>query len=309
MTASRPGTGPAKVLVVDGNAASRARLETALSDAGYAVAMAPSASFAATMLEWERPDLIVSSASVEDMDGCEFFVLVRRDPATKDTPFLLLAGADRSLALAAREAGAEATITGDCAMDAVIGRVRELLDRAVPAEPPRRADEPDGRSRSLASLWQAIEAAGSTPLDASTSTLQGSLGVMDLTEVTQAIALGGKTGCLIVSLAAGQGAILFESGRVVHAGFQALAGESAFTALVVAAQQETRARFCFNRAERAQVGLLPKTISASVDQLLLRVAASIDEADVVSDPAASRPPLGASAGGDRPHPAWARRPR
>src|SRR3972149_5807162 len=54
--------------------------------------------------------------------------------------------------------------------------------------------------------------------EAGTRTFEGSFGVLDLTEVTQAIALGGKTGRLSLRLAAGGGALLFDSRRGVPAG-------------------------------------------------------------------------------------------
>ena len=117
----------AKVLVVDANQDSRAALAHALTEAGYEAAVATSGSFALTMLEWEQPDLIVSYAKVQDMDGYELFTMVRRDPATKDTPFLLLAGRDRPIALAATEAGVDMTVTGDFTLDTVMTRVQELL--------------------------------------------------------------------------------------------------------------------------------------------------------------------------------------
>jgi uncharacterized protein DUF4388 len=214
---------------------------------------------------------------VDDMDGYELFTLVRKDPTTMDTPFLLLAGLNRPIALAATEAGVDMTLTGEFTTDTVVARVRELLSDESRQ---RRGGQlaAAGPARSLQPLWQAIEAAGSVPMVASAGAFQGSLGAMDLTEVTQAIALGGKTGCLIVSLTAGQGAILFENGRIVHAGFRGLTGEQAFAALMSAAQREAQARFCFNRADRAEVAHLPKTISRGVDQLLLSIAAGIDEA-------------------------------
>ncbi len=95
----------AKVLLVDGRAESRDMLANALTIAGFEVAAAPNGAFAVTMLEWESPDVIVSSAKVQDMDGYELFTLVRKHPTTLDTPFLLLAGRDRRTALAAAEAG------------------------------------------------------------------------------------------------------------------------------------------------------------------------------------------------------------
>src|SRR6266545_5100024 len=131
-----------KVLIVDANQDSRAALARALTDAGYEVATATSGSFAVTMLEWERPDLIVSYAKIQDMDGYELFTMVRRDPATKDTPFLLLAGRDRPIALAATEAGVDMTVTGDFTVATVVARVKELLGDEPPAVPARRPEPP-----------------------------------------------------------------------------------------------------------------------------------------------------------------------
>jgi hypothetical protein len=113
--------------------------------------------------------------------------------------------------------------------------------------------------------------------EAGRSSFQGSLGVMDLTELTQVISLGVKTGELLLSLSGGEGSILFEAGRVVHAEFAGKAGEPAFAAMVDASQREGEARFCFNRAEREALAGRPRTISRSVEQLLLSVAQEMDE--------------------------------
>jgi len=101
--------------------------------------------------------------------------------------------------------------------------------------------------------------------------------VMDLTELTQVISLGMKTGELVLSLSGGEGHIVFESGRVVHAEFTGRTGEPAFAAMVGASQREGEARFCFNRADRESLAGRPRTISRSVEQLLLSVAQEIDE--------------------------------
>ncbi len=269
----------AKVLIVDANQNSRAGLARALNDAGYEAAMATSGSFALTMLEWEQPDLIVSCAKVQDMDGYELFTMVRRDPATKDTPFLLLAGRDRPIALAATEAGVDMTVTGDFTVETVVARVGDLMGHAVSG---RAAGGPGAGTAETPGAPEGPAAGVAAPPPApaaepSRGTFQGSLGVMDLTELTQVIALGGKTGCLLLSLSAGEGTIVFDAGRVTHAEFCKRCGEAAFAALVSASQREGEARFCFNRAERSALAGLPKTISRSVEQLLLSVAAEIDE--------------------------------
>ena len=277
--------GDAKVLVVDANQDSRAALAHALTEAGYEAAVATSGSFALTMLEWEQPDLIVSYAKVQDMDGYELFTMVRRDPATKDTPFLLLAGRDRPIALAATEAGVDMTVTGDFTLDTVMSRIKELLGDEPPAAPARRPEPVATPAKGPAKMPArtpvppppAAPPAPKAGGDPARSSFQGSLGVMDLTELTQVISLGVKTGELALSLSAGEGSILFEAGRVIHAEFSGKTGEGAFAAMVVASQREGEARFCFNRAEREALSGRPRTISRSVEQLLLNVAQEIDE--------------------------------
>ena len=298
----------AKVLVVDANQDSRAALAHALTEAGYEAAVATSGSFALTMLEWEQPDLIVSYAKVQDMDGYELFTMVRRDPATKDTPFLLLAGRDRPIALAATEAGVDMTVTGDFTLATVMLRVQELLgDTPTPMPAKLRSEPAPAASKAPVKMparppvvppapVPAPAAAPAPPakptVEASRSSFQGSLGVMDLTELTQVISLGVKTGELHLSLSKGEGIILFEAGRVVHAEFAERSGEAAFAAMVAASQREGEARFCFNRADREAVAGRPRTISRTVEQLLLSVAQEIDESSERAaqgrEPAATR---------------------
>lgn len=107
-------------------------------------------------------------------------------------------------------------------------------------------------------------------------TFQGSLGVMGIEELTQAIAVGGKTGRLILALGEGGGLVAFESGRVVHAEFGDALGEEAFAALLAVSLQERSGKFCFIPSDAAALAAMPKTIVKSVDQLLLSVAAELD---------------------------------
>lgn len=254
-------------------------LANALTIAGFEVAAAPNGAFAVTTLEWECPDVIVSSAKVQDMDGYELFTLVRKHPTTLDTPFLLLAGRDRPTALAAAEAGVNMVLTGDVALDVIVARVAELLkDGDGPEARPIRRIESAGKRRAVEPLWAAVEKGGGKLVPSpGAASLQGSLDVMDLAEVTQAIALGGKTGSLVVAFSVGEGRVLFEVGRLVHASFAGRTGEDAFAALIQTSQHESQAAFRFNQMARAELVSLPKTISRSVDQLLLSIAAGIDE--------------------------------
>jgi CheY-like chemotaxis protein len=263
----------AKVLVVDANEATRESLSRALAGVGYRVATAGTGSSAMGLLEDERPDLVVSYAQVEDMDGYELFTIVRNDPTTMDTPFLLLAGRDRPVALAAREAGPNMTVvTGEITLDAVVEQVDDILKRGSrgsmpPAAPGEPATEP---------LWMAFDSRPPRSLDHGAA-FEGSLDAVDLAEVTQVVALGRKTGRLVVSTGSGEGAIFFESGRMTHAEFGGRTGEGAFGMILAVSQRAPHGRFRFSRMEPAEVVQGPRTVSRSVEQLLLSIAVRIDE--------------------------------
>jgi CheY-like chemotaxis protein len=62
-----------------------------LTRAGLYTQHAPSGLYALTMLERERPDLIVSKEDLGDMSGHELLEIVREDGSTNDTVFVLLA--------------------------------------------------------------------------------------------------------------------------------------------------------------------------------------------------------------------------
>ena len=269
-----PGHPLAKVLIVDADPAKLGALRSALAAAAYKVTSATSASFALTTLERDRPDLIVSGARTEDMDGVEFCSIIRSDPATHDIPFLLLSGPTRPTPWAVAQAGVDMLLAGDFVVSAVLDRISKLLRHVVPGESgstgPGPAPDPLTSARPAGH-----QVTGMPRAEVGGRTFQGSFGALDLTEVTQAIGLGGKTGRLALALSVGDGSLLFESGRVIHAEFGGLTGESAFAALVAAAQHDPEGTFRFKPATGADAG--PRTIQKSLDQLLISVASEIDE--------------------------------
>lgn len=266
MSGARP---TAKVLIVDADPNKLSVLKSALTTAAYHVTSATSASFALTTLERDRPDLIVSGNRTEDMDGVEFCSIIRSDPATHDIPFLLLSGPKRPTPWAVAQAGVDMLLAGDFVVSAVLDRIAKLLRHVeLPVEagtPPPPVPSP-----------LAPRVATSRP-EIGGRTFEGSFGALDLTEVTQAIALGGKTGRLSLQLESGEGSLLFDSGRVVHAEFAGRTGESAFAALVSSAQFDPEGTFRFKPADKLPAGSGPRTIKKSVDQLLLSIASEIDE--------------------------------
>jgi CheY-like chemotaxis protein len=259
----------AKVLIVDADPAKLQALREALTTAAYNVTSATSASFALTTLERDRPDLIVSGSRTDDMDGVEFCSIIRSDPTTHDIPFLLLSGPTRPTPWAVAQAGVDMLLAGDFVVSTVLDRISKLMRHVAPqGEPGLPPPPPPTPLPPRVTMPRA---------EAGTRTFEGSFGVLDLTEVTQAIALGSKTGRLALRLAAGEGSLLFDSGRVVHAEFASRTGESAFAAMVAAAQSDPEGTFRFKPSVELPAGSGPRTIQKSVDQLLLSIASEIDE--------------------------------
>ncbi len=270
----------AKVLIVDADPTKLQALEAALTTAAYHVTSATSASFALTTLERDRPDLIVSGNRTEDMDGVEFCSIIRSDPTTQDIPFLLLSGPTRPTPWAVAQAGVDMLLAGDFVVSTVLDRISKLLRHIAPQAEPGLPPPPPLPPRVTVPR-----------AEAGTRTFEGSFGVLDLPEVTQAIALGGKTGRLYLELEAGEGSLLFDSGRVVHAEFDSRTGESAFAAMVTAAQSDPEGTFRFKPAVELPAGSGQRTIQKTVDQLLISVVSEIDEGRAAAGmpPAPPRP--------------------
>ncbi|MGH7382542.1 MAG: DUF4388 domain-containing protein [Candidatus Methylomirabilales bacterium] len=244
------------VMLVDADPDSSVQMQKTLEAAGYEVSVAASGTFALGMLKWgrRRPNLIISRSKFGDMHGSELCSMIRADPATQEIMFILMA--DRGSQMGS-QTEADLVLPDNAPIDTLVTRIdthirlRGLLD--LPGPPPGTAKE------------------------APAGTLQGSLAVMDLTEVTQAVSIGRKTGRLVLSLKAGKGAILFDSGRVVHAEFAGKTGEGAFNALVVASHRERGGSFSFVPVAAGDASQRPNTIQTDLETLLLNLAVEMDE--------------------------------
>ena len=250
----------AKIVLVDQDGPRRTVLIKALRLAGHEVVVAASGSLALTALEREPADLVVAGAKTEDMTGADLCSIMRADPAMQDRPVLLLA--DGEIAKAALSAGVDNVLPPSVELPDIIGAVETLLSGEA-----LTVDAPDLVTDA------AVPDAGSPRA----RTFHGSLAVMDMAELTQAIGHAGKTGRLKVSVGSDTGLVWFVSGRAVHAEFQSFKGEAAFRALVVAAHEGSNGEFCFEPVGRGEAATFPTSIARTVDQLLLIVAADIDE--------------------------------
>ncbi len=331
-----------KALLVDPDAQRAPVLAAALDAGGAEVSVAPSASFALTMLEWNKQDVIISRARLGDMEGHELCAIVRSDPSTKDVRFVLVVGSGEAAPAQAAVAGVDLVLPDALSSATIVTRVVQLVRRQMdstaaatgsvttpaPVAPPRPIAAPPPKpvapprtiapppkpvapppvapslprpvapplpSRPVAPapvveptplVASAAPAAMPTPsmagleavgTNGGTRTFQGALGVLEIEELTQAIAVGGKTGRLVLVLTTGGGLVVFESGRVTHAEYGGQAGEPAFGALVAASHREHGGKFCFIPVHPTELRSQPKTIVRPVDQLLLDVARSMDE--------------------------------
>jgi len=395
-----------KILIVDPDATRASALKVALAAAGAEVTVASSGAFALTMLEWNRHDIVVSRARIDDMDGHELCAILKSDPSTRHIRFGLVAGANEVTPVQTTVAGVDLVLGPTLAISALVPLVLRLHQgaaapapspapaaprtmampatppaaprvaapatmrtatpaasrpaaaarplapaaapsRMAPAGAPPRAEPPPLRPPSpphiepppplhrerpehaeppplpklrpaaapppaaeppkryvtaaaaaAAAPWaktpptiltpapvaRAVPAQSAAPAPPSaemmsmpSGTFQGSLDAMDLTELTQAIAMGGKNGRLILALPQGGGVIAFEAGHVVHAEYRGMVGEQAFAALVTTAQADAAGRFCFLPSSGGEKSAQSRTIDKSVDRLLLSIATAIDE--------------------------------
>jgi CheY-like chemotaxis protein len=361
-----------KVLVIDPDLTRAPALRQALLAGGAEVTLASSGSFALTLLERNRHDVVVSQARIDDMDGPELCAILKADPSTRDVRFVLVAGPDVVTAAATAAAGVDLVLPPGMTDGAILPLVLRLMraDRAPvpppappavviepapgpsaapgasapggvepevasPAGVPRIRPEPPAPpsaapprryatagASAAAAPWskstledaalpavspsaapvrvvKALAPPTPTPVSAPappratsaavgpaqleelmampSGTFQGSLEVMELADLTQAIAAGGKSGRLILALSQGGGLLLFDKGRVVHAEYRNTVGEEAFGALLAACHGDGAGRFCFLPTPTGAAAKMPRTIDKTIDRLLLSSATAIDE--------------------------------
>jgi signal transduction histidine kinase/DNA-binding response OmpR family regulator/HPt (histidine-containing phosphotransfer) domain-containing protein len=113
----------ARVLLAHGDADWRRLATVRLGTEGWRVVPVATGAEALAFLRGEAVDLIVTALELPDMQGLDLVQRLRGDPATFDTPALIVAEADATAA--ALEAGAEGWVQAD--PQALIGPTRRLL--------------------------------------------------------------------------------------------------------------------------------------------------------------------------------------
>lgn len=123
------------VMIVEDEAALVTMLRYNLEKDGYRVCEAGDGEEAITLIDETRPDLILLDWMLPVMSGIEVCRQVRRKPATKDVPIIMItARGEETDKIRGLNTGADDYLTKPFSMPELIARVRALLRRAQPAQ-------------------------------------------------------------------------------------------------------------------------------------------------------------------------------
>jgi two-component system phosphate regulon response regulator PhoB len=124
------------ILVVDDEPDLLELIDTNLTGAGFSVTSAANGREALKQARALKPHLIILDIMLPEMDGLEVCKMLRRDPATRSVPIVILTARaseiDRVLGL---ELGADDYITKPFSVRELVLRVKKLLSRQAPREP------------------------------------------------------------------------------------------------------------------------------------------------------------------------------
>ncbi|MBE9552123.1 MAG: phosphate regulon transcriptional regulator PhoB [Proteobacteria bacterium] len=123
-----------RILIVEDEAALSTLLTYNLEKEGFTVRVAADGERAMEALDEEAPDLVLLDWMLPHLSGIEICRRIRRDPATRDLPVIMLTAkgeeADRIRGL---DTGADDYVTKPFSPAELVARVRALLRRARPA--------------------------------------------------------------------------------------------------------------------------------------------------------------------------------
>lgn len=216
---------------------------------------APDGFYALTMIERERPDLVLLNSRMTGMSAVEVAKIIHNDPVHRGVRLGLLA-------TAAERAGLGEEIEVDLEFDAGLPPAelaREI--RGVTAGPP---DHGLGAARSPR---------GGPPIQ----TLSGNLSVLGLTDLVQALSEARSAGCLTLEWGADVARIYLAGGRILNAAWCEWRGEEAFLEILSRGGRDRDADFRFEAMPWHELFAMPRTINRTVRELLLTTAIALDE--------------------------------
>ncbi|MBI1779499.1 MAG: response regulator transcription factor [Proteobacteria bacterium] len=137
-------TKPARILIVDDEAAIRRFLRTGLASQGYDIVLAETGTEAVSLVQQEKPDLVILDLGLPDQDGLEVLQQVRR---TSLVPVIVLSvREDERVKVNALDLGADDYVTKPFGMEELVARIRTALRHRLQEE----GEKPIFRSGELA---------------------------------------------------------------------------------------------------------------------------------------------------------------
>ena len=236
-----------RVLVVDDSALLRQVLNDAFSPHDYEVIEAADGREALLRLAEASPDLIIADILMPVMDGWALCEEVRRDPSTRDLPFIFLTTErDVPKRIKGLEMGADDYVCKPFSKEELLARAAGLLRRA-------------GRGRRAA-------AAAPTPRQH----LSGSTDHIGMADLLQLLSLNAKTGTLHLT-GESVARVYFRHGAIVNAETQGLTGEKALFRIMA----WRTAWFDFEPGEPARA--VEAVLKAGTSTVLIEGFAHLDE--------------------------------
>ncbi|MBC8134185.1 MAG: response regulator [Deltaproteobacteria bacterium] len=208
---------PSRLLVVDGDPTSLRVFDVHLRGAGFDVETATNGTDAWARLELAPPDLVISDAEVEGIDGFELCARLRRRPGGGTIPFILVAR-DQTLHQKIRslEAGADDYLVKPAYVKEVVARVRARLQHR---DRDRLASFSTGGTKDASRILS--------------GRFTGTLADVTVVDLMQLVAGAGRSGIVHLRSPSGNaGALYFREGAVVDAEVGRLAGMDAFSRLL-----------------------------------------------------------------------------
>jgi CheY-like chemotaxis protein len=124
---------PARILVVDDERDNREVLDLVLAWEGFLISQAGSGSEALAMVAKQSPDLILLDIMMPGMTGYEVLAKLKSDPATSDTPVMMVSAImDPNAKGKALTAGAADFLAKPIDRDQLVQQVRNLLRKSFP---------------------------------------------------------------------------------------------------------------------------------------------------------------------------------
>jgi CheY-like chemotaxis protein len=128
--ASAKPAGKRKLLIVEDDTNMRCVLEMLFQRAMFDVRTAPHGAAALEMIFTDPPDVVVCDVMMPEMDGIETLKILRRDPATRAIPVLMLTAVDsEENELRLLESGADDFVSKTSDKRILLSRVEHLLAR------------------------------------------------------------------------------------------------------------------------------------------------------------------------------------